>query len=125
MTSRPPVIDEFWYSIDWDVEAIWALDLPAEDFPIAELSWHLDVPVWPYDGRTYAVTPNQVTADRVKYAEEYARIAGCDLGYPIDIVRHKGRWMILDGIHRLAKAVEGGDSRVRVRRVPRSAVRDL
>lgn len=125
MTRRAPIVDEYWYSIDWDVEAIWALDLPAEDFPIVELAWHLDVPIWPFDGRTYAVTPNQVMEDSARYAQEIARIAECDLAFPIDITRHKGRWMILDGIHRLAKAVAEGRARIRVRKVPRSAVRDL
>ena len=125
MTGRPPIIEEFWYSIDWDVEAIWALDLPIEFLPTGELVWHLDVPAWPFGGRTYVITPNQVMADPVTYAEEFGRIERCDPGFPIDVTRHKGRWMILDGMHRLAKAVTKGETELRVRKVPRSAVRTL
>ena len=125
MTGRPPIIEEFWYSIDWDVEAIWALDLPVEILPIGELIWHLDVPAWPFRGRTYQITPNQVMADPATYSEEFGRIERCDPGFPIDVTRHKGHWMILDGMHRLAKAVTKGETELRVRKVPRSAVRTL
>lgn len=125
MTGRPPIIEEFWYSIDWDVEAIWALDLPIETLPTSDLIWHLDVPAWPFRGRSYVITPNQVMAEPKTYSGEFSRIERCDTAFPIDVTRHRGRWMILDGMHRLAKAVARGETELRVRKVPRSAVRTL
>jgi hypothetical protein len=56
----PHAIAEYWYAVDWDVEALWALDLPARPFPIDRLLWHLDVPVWALDRQKYALTPRQV-----------------------------------------------------------------
>lgn len=124
MTGRhAPVIEAYWYSIDWDVEAIWALDLPSETFLLAELVWHLDAPVWPGAAGPYTVTPRQVLADPAAHAEEHLRILRADLAFPIDIIRHKGRWLILDGIHRLAKATRAGATTIMARRVPRTAVR--
>lgn len=123
--QRAPIVEEYWYSIDWDVEAVWKLDLPVETMPIEELAWHLEVPIWPLDGVGYVITPNQVMTEPTRYAEEHQRVIDADLSYPIDVIRHKGRWMILDGIHRLTKAVERGDTVMRVRKVPRSAVWDI
>ncbi len=123
--KRALIVEEYWYSIDWDVEAIWELDLPVETMPVADLVWHLEVPIWPLDGVGYVITPNQVMAEPQRFAEEHQRVVQADLVYPIDIFHHKGRWMILDGIHRLAKAVSLGKTSMRVRKAPRSAIRDL
>ena len=123
MTQRPPIIEKYWYSIDWDVEAIWALDLPVRPMPVTDLIWHLDVPIWPHDGQPYAITPAQVMAAPDKHTVEFARIIRADLGFPIDVIRHKDRWMILDGVHRLSRAVTSGMNLVSVREVPPSGVR--
>ncbi|WP_421723579.1 hypothetical protein [Bauldia sp.] len=123
--KRADVIEEYWYSIDWDVEAIWALDLPVEEMPIDRFLWHLDVPIWPYRGVGYVITPNQVLADPVRYAEEHERLTKADLTYPLDVYFHRGRWMILDGVHRLAKAVWDDRECLAVRQVPESAVTQL
>lgn len=125
MTSRAKIVDEYWYSIDWDVEEIWALDLPAENFPIEDLVWHLDVPIWPHEGDPYTASPNSVMAEPEKHRAEFERIGRADLVFPIDILRHKGRWMILDGIHRLSKAVMEGRQTIMVRKVPMSAVTQI
>lgn len=123
--SYPPIVNEYWYSIDWDVEAIWALDLPSDAFPLSKLAWHLEVPIWPFKGQNYAISPNQVLADRQKFNVEWQRIVTADLAFPIDVVRYKHRWMILDGIHRLAKASATGVPQIEARVVPVSAVRQL
>lgn len=46
-----------------------------------------------------------------------------DMKYPIDIMRNKGRWLILDGLHRLMKAYLLGMKKVRVRKIPRTKVK--
>ncbi len=45
-----------------------------------------------------------------------------DLTYPIDIMENKGRWLILDGLHRLMKAYSLGMKKVVVRKVPRELI---
>ncbi len=116
---KPSVIESYWYAFDWDVEAIWALDLPVSQMPIARLEWHLDVPLWPFEGRPYTLTPRDVIKAPYRYADEYRRAHRASLVFPIDITWFKGRWLILDGIHRLLKAHELRLDSVSVRKVPR------
>lgn len=119
----PPAIEEYWYAFDWDVEALWALDLPSEEFPIDKLLWHLDVPLWELDGRRYALTPRQVLRSPYRYDKEYRRVRASSLVFPIEITRLKGRWLILDGVHRMTRAHEDGHEEILVRKVPRKMIR--
>lgn len=118
MIELPETIRTYWYAFDWDVEALWALDLPTEAFPIEKLLWHLDVPLWPYEDRPYELTPRQVLRAPFRYAKEYQRARRANLVFPIEITRFKQRWMILDGVHRLLKAHEDGFETINVRKVP-------
>lgn len=115
----PSVIEKYWYAFDWDVEAIWALDLPVSQMPIRRLEWHLDIPAWPLEGRPYVLTPRDVIRQPYRYAEEYARTQRTSLVFPLDVTWHAGRWVILDGVHRLLKAHELRLDQVSVRKVPR------
>ena len=124
--DRPAIISEYWYSIDWDVGELWRLDLPAERMPLAALAWHLDVPVWPDEGRRpYSVTPRQVLENPEENPTEFGRVDAASLAYPLEVFRNRDRLMILDGVHRLAKAHALGLKEVMVRHVPESAVRLL
>jgi len=126
MRELPAIVERYWYSIDWDVEALWAMDLPVESVPAEILEWHLDVPVWPDpEGRPYRVTPAQVIEKPEEHPEEHARIQAADLAFPLAVFENRGRLMILDGIHRLCKAILRGDRELRARRIPREAVEIL
>lgn len=48
-----------------------------------------------------------------------------DLAYPIDIMENKGRYLILDGLHRLLKYKILNYDKVRVRIIPRSEIANL
>jgi len=121
-----PIVERYWYSIDWDVRTIWALDLPVHTSAMAPLLWHMNVPVWPdANGFGYRVTPAQVIGNKQEHKREMLRIEQSDLSFPIDIFPHGRRLMILDGIHRLAKAVLLAKVEMSVRYVPESAVRRL
>jgi hypothetical protein len=48
-----------------------------------------------------------------------------DLSYPIDIMENKGRWLILDGLHRLVKAYKNGQKTVKVRKIPRERTSEI
>lgn len=126
MRERPITIEKYWYSIDWDVPALWALELPIEQISFKTLEWHLDVPVWPDPrGRDYRVTPRQVMDYPEIHAFEFERIQTADLSFPLEVYPNLGRLMILDGIHRFCHALLRGDTEVRVRRIPHGAVRRL
>ncbi len=48
-----------------------------------------------------------------------------DPSYPIDIMENKGRWLILDGLHRLMKTSILGTKTVRVRKISRDYIPDI
>ena len=126
MVDLPDIMFKNWYAIDWNVESIWKLDLPVGILPMSELDWHLDVPVWPNeDGRKYAVTPRQFLEFSDRHPAEASRISRASLEYPLEVYMFRGRYMILDGIHRMARAWQEGREWVRVRHVPDSAVRAI
>ena len=41
-----------------------------------------------------------------------------DLAHALDVTLRDGRWVVLDGVHRLLKAVALGEAIVPVRKVP-------
>ncbi len=115
----PSVIEKYWYAFDWDVEALWALELPVSQMPIRRLEWMLDIPAFGFEGKNYCLTPREILKSPYRYAEEYGRAQRASLVFPLDITWHAGRWVILDGVHRLMKAHELRLDEVSVRKVPR------
>lgn len=118
IVPRPSVVEQYWYAFDWDVEALWALDLPAEPMPFGLLEWHLDVPLWPDENRPYRITPRDVLKSPNRYALEYRRTREASLVFPLEVTWFRNRWLILDGVHRLLKAHELGQAEMVVRKVP-------
>jgi hypothetical protein len=53
------------------------------------------------------------------------KIERADTSFPIDIMENKGKWLILDGLHRLVKLYEQGAKTVRVRIIPREKIPDI
>ncbi|MEI9995218.1 MAG: hypothetical protein WDM91_11535 [Rhizomicrobium sp.] len=121
MTSgRSKLIERYLYAFDWDVEAIWGLSLGVEERPIADLAWMLELPIWPGPQGPYSLTPLEVLAAPKVHSAEFVRLARSDTSYPIDIAWHEDRWVVLDGVHRLAKLHRDGAQTVRVRVVPQT-----
>lgn len=125
MSGLPDLVEKYWRAFEWNAEALWALDLPAEPFPIARLEWILDVPLWPDDGRAYQLTPRQVLRQPHRYASSYRRVREANLMFPIEIAYYKGRWLVLDGVHRMVKAHEMGHEEILVRKVPLKQLRAM
>jgi hypothetical protein len=101
----PPELVGIILEFDWDRTKLHALELSSETVAIDELRWQLDLRWWKYDGHHFAVTPNDVRADRVQYAEHWQRMLTADLAFPIHLAETApDRWTILDGVHRLLKA---------------------
>lgn len=113
-------------SFKWVDEKIWELDLPIEKMSMKDLDWQFELPFWRYKEKKHVITPNQVMKNPKKYSEHYKRIMNCDLKHPIDIIKNpKGRWEILDGLHRLTKAKVLRMKEVNVRKIPDSMKKDI
>lgn len=114
----PPELTAYILDLHWDIDLLHALDLPTLELPVTELSHHLDLPFWAYEG-PFQVTPHQVAADPLTYQAQYARTLTADLSHPLDVVRRPdNRLTILDGIHRLLRAELEGRTTVNVRVLP-------
>ena len=103
----------FW----WDTQKLRALPLPAEPMPVGVLDWHLTWRCWAYNGQPFELAPEDVLHEPTRYPHHAQRIALADLSYPIDITWWNGRWTIMDGIHRLTRAVQQDQAQIQVRKV--------
>jgi hypothetical protein len=64
--------------------------------------------VWQLHGTRFQVRPRQVRDDPARFPDHMNRVMATDLRYPIHLVEHRGRLVVLDGFHRLLKAaIEG------------------
>jgi hypothetical protein len=119
----PDTIKEVGFDFSWDERKVWALDIPTEEMPIDELTWHFDVPfIWSKPNGYYDINPSEVIKHPDQHPEEYERTMQADTAHPIDIMFWKNRWLILDGLHRLMKQAIQGKEVVQVRKIPESAI---
>jgi hypothetical protein len=121
----PQKIKDVGFDFDWDEKKVWQLEERVVAMPIAELAWHFDIPFCDDGERHYCLTPREIMANPSSYKAEYERTLKADLNFPIDIMRNKSRWLILDGLHRLMKAHLDGAKTVRVRKIPRERIPEI
>lgn len=125
MTSRSPFpllkhlplsLRDVILSFHWDLERLHALDLHERSVAVDELAWHLELPFWAVEGRPFQVTPMEVASSPDRFGDQWMRTMEASLDHPLDgYVRADGRLVILDGVHRLLKARQLGQDRVRMR----------
>ena len=119
----PPELQAILLDHDWSIVRLHALELPVAMIAVAEMRWQLDLRWWRFEDRFFAVTPNEVRADPVRYEKQWQRTLAADLAYPIYIREYvPGRWSIVDGVHRLLKAEVLGLPTLRAKRVPDAAL---
>ncbi len=119
----PSIIKEVGFDFSWDERKVWELDVPAEEMPISDLTWHFDIPfIWSKPDGYYDVKPSEVIDHPDLHPEEYERTLRSDVTFPIDIMWWKERWLILDGLHRLMKQSIQDEKSVKVRKIPESAI---
>lgn len=124
--KKPSIIQEVGFDFHWDVRKVWALDIPATDMSINDLVWHFDIPFWELaDTDDYNLTPNAVINKETGTHLHREKIEKVDISFPIDIMKNKGRWLILDGLHRLVKLYEQGAKTVKVRIIPREKIPEI
>jgi hypothetical protein len=122
--NLPQIIKDVGFDFSWDEKKVWELDEPILEMNIEELEWHFDIPFWCENG-VYNLSPRQVIDNPEKHKKEYERTMNCDLKYPLDIMENKGKWLLLDGLHRLIKAYINGDKKVQVRKIPREKIPEI
>jgi len=116
----PPDIREFYFDFDWENCKVWNLDIPVESILITDIQWHLDMPFWAsVPGKPlFDLVPNDVLRQLDEYPYHREKLEKCDTSFPIDVMWSEGRFVILDGIHRLAKLKMMGATLVRIRKIP-------
>lgn len=120
----PQVIKDVGFDFDWSEPKVWALGVPVEEINVDELAWHFDIPFWD-EGGSYNLTPREVIDNQETHKEEYERTMKADTSHPIDIMENKGRWLILDGLHRLVKLFISGEKSAKVRKIPRKLIPEI
>lgn len=120
--EKPQIIKDVGFDFGWDARDVWKLDAPVTQMDVEDLEWHFDVPFLWENGGYYNLKPQEVLDNPNEHKDEYERTMGADLSHPIDVMENKGRWTILDGLHRLMKAVMLGQKNVTVRIIPRSEI---
>lgn len=119
------LIKKVGFDFSWDEKKVWALDEPVTMMPVIDLAWHFGIPFWFENGEKYNLSPKMVMENPEAHPEEWKRIQETDTTYPLDIMENKGKWLLLDGLHRLAKLHLEGKKEVVVRIIPRSRIPEI
>lgn len=101
-------------------EYLWKLteNLPTTDVNLKELIWHFDMPVWEKDYTDdWNLTPWQVIHKEDNTLDHQEKIKKSDLSFPIIITNYQDKSVILDGVHRLAKAYLEGRKTIEVKNI--------
>ncbi len=121
----PQIIKEVGFDFSWDEKKVWQLDVPVTEMNLSELEWHFDIPFLWWGRGIYNLTPRTVMEKPADYPKEYERTMKADIKFPIDIMENKGRWLILDGLHRLMRLYVLGEKKIRVRIISRDRIADI
>lgn len=124
MRIVPPIIREVGLLFRWDNRKLWQLEAPRHELTLAELAWHFEVPFFD-KADWYDLAPQVVLTRLAEHPLHHRRILNASSAYPIDIVENHGRWLILDGLHRLMKAELEGRQQVSVRIIHRSHLQQI
>src|SRR5690349_251775 len=97
--------DEAGRWLQWQTVRLWALPTCATNAAASGLWWHLDLPVWPTapPSRIFDLSPAEVLAAPTRYLSRWERVLRADLRYPLELFESFGRWVIMDGYHRLTR----------------------
>ena len=121
----PRIIERVGFDFNWSSKKVWDLNYSIEEIKIKDLEWHFNIPFWNTKEGYYDLNPNKVIKNPKKFKKEYERTMKSNLSYPIDIMKNKGKWLILDGLHRLVKSKIMGYEKVQVRKIPRSEIPNI
>jgi hypothetical protein len=104
LAATPEVVRETLPQVPWRIGRLWRLELPVQRIAVSELTWLFELPLWQLNGERFQVTPRQVRDEPERFPDHLQRVMASDLRFPIHLVAHNGRLVVLDGFHRLLKA---------------------
>jgi hypothetical protein len=109
--------DERGQWLRWDTKKIWGLPTPVTSLPADQLWWHLKLPIWASRPPTHRfdLSPAEVLARPEDHTKHWDRIQTVNVGFALELFENFGRWVIMDGYHRLAKHRLLGTMRIDVR----------
>ncbi len=111
-SNIPKSLEKAGYEIYCDAEKLGSLNIPIVDFEIKDLIWNFDLPLWGKDGESWNLTPWDVINEIPGSASQRRRTEDIDMGYPILVFEKNGKWLIIDGVHRLVKAYLNGQQTI-------------
>ncbi len=115
----PKILTDAGLSMFVDTVKLRELPLPIVDIDIEKLIWHFDMPVWEKDGTDdWNCTPREVINKEPRILTHQTRVEAADTNHPIVVTEYNGRYVILDGVHRLAKVFMGGGKTMRAKIIP-------
>lgn len=99
-------------------EELWALEIAPEEMLVSDLAHNLDIAYLDQEGTDdWNMTPHELLANPKRELAHMAKVNNADMSHPIEIYFFDGSWKILDGVHRLCKAVREGHQTIQVRKV--------
>ncbi|MEK7650629.1 MAG: cupin domain-containing protein [Patescibacteria group bacterium] len=119
------LIKQVGFDFSWDEKKVWPLNEPITTMPVADLVWHFEMPFWWENGGVYNLSAKEVIENPELHQEEWQRIQRADTSHPLDVMENKGKWLLLDGLHRLVKLFLAGNKEVPVRIIPRSRIPEI
>ncbi len=109
-SQLPADVAAVYFSLRWTDDQLRALEVPIDTLAVAKLTHHLDFAYWASrpPTRIFDLTPNEVLSNPDVHPAHTARIAEADLRWPVRMIRIHDTNLILDGLHRLARAAKEG-----------------
>jgi hypothetical protein len=107
----------------YDVEKLWDLThsnvvVPVQHIPLDKLKHVLHDPVWE-TASDVGLCPRDVLADARRYPDHARRIEEAALSFPILVgANDNGGFYIIDGVHRLCKALRNNRKTIKAKVVP-------
>lgn len=99
-------------------EKLRDIDLLVEEINISEIIGNADICYLEKEGTDdWNLSPNELIKNFKIETTHAKRVEMVDLKYPICIYWFKGKWIILDGVHRFTKAIMKGEKTILVKKI--------
>ncbi len=107
---RPAIID---VGFSLSEPLLWQIEAPLQQIPLQELAHNLDICYWEKEGTDdWNLSPRACLSNPKREISHFQLIEKADLQFPIILYQDQGQWIILDGVHRFAKAWKEGKTTI-------------
>jgi hypothetical protein len=103
--TLPNHLQGVFFDSVWETSKIWALPTAVSTLTLDQLAWHLQLSVWSsVPGQPlFDLSPQTVLSSPDGFARHWTKLFKADSRRPLELFENRGRWVIVDGYHRLAK----------------------